>query len=259
MKIVEFHSFEQQDEFIYNLFDEKTDGTFIDVASAHPVIGSNSYTLEKIGWKGFSFDVIDARTTWYWDRVRSTPFIHIDATSIAFTEYLKNTIGPGQVIDYASVDVDFRINVEHTNISLLALNRILDSGIVFKAITFEHEKWMFSTGVQNASKMLLEQRGYVCLFENVVYTNSDKPFEDWWINPAYIDPKILDIKKNGESYTNCVEALRNYRGSHISYQSQHNCCRAFPTEYRYFYTFEEQWDLTNNLFHIPQPVIKYVE
>ena len=44
--VVKFYSHEQQDEFIFNLFGAKRGGSFLDISCSHPVVGSNTYTLE---------------------------------------------------------------------------------------------------------------------------------------------------------------------------------------------------------------------
>ena len=89
MKHIEFHSHEQQDEFIFNLFGQKTSGTFLDISCGNPIIGSNSYTLEKYnGWRGIGFDIGDAESLFQWSQKRQSKFVQMDATSAQLTEYL---------------------------------------------------------------------------------------------------------------------------------------------------------------------------
>jgi hypothetical protein len=87
---IEFFSHEQQDEFAYNLFGGKTNGTFIDLACANPIIGNNTYSLEKYcGWTGWCFDIVDVERRDQWSSKRQTKFYQIDATSAEFAVFLN--------------------------------------------------------------------------------------------------------------------------------------------------------------------------
>jgi hypothetical protein len=238
MTIIPFHSHEQQDEFIYNLFGQKQNGFFLDISCGNPVIGSNTYTLEKFcNWSGFCFDI---KKNLGWADWRTSPLITLDAISEDLTDFLISNIPKNQIVDYISLDVD----VDGTNLALLALKRVLNSNIKFKAITFEHECYIHGPNIRNQAIRLLEERGFVCLFEDVrfwtggIEDDSSLSFEDWWIHPDYFDQKILQIKENGLYYFQCVENLKKMLKH--EYNSQHNCCRAWPEEYIYFWDQEDQ-------------------
>jgi hypothetical protein len=232
MKTIEFYSWEQQDEFIINLFKHKTDGIFLDISAAHPRVGSNSYTLEKsFSWKGHAFDIIDVHQAFGWNNIRSTPFIQQDATSESLTQFLKDNYS-NQVIDYISLDVD----AHDTNLALPVLKRILDAGIRFKALTFEHELYMHGPATRDESRQLLESLGYVRLFGDVCAWGakpdrfkSGEYFEDWWVDPQYFDAEILAVASEKTYTFDCVNKLRIISG--VEYTANHMCCRAFPNEW----------------------------
>lgn len=255
MDIIEFHSLEQQDEFIVNLFNKKRDGFFLDISAGHPVVASNSYTLEQhFGWTGFAFDIQDCEARWQWSGKRANSFVQSDATSAQLTEFLKKNIPEDLVVDYISVDVD----ADGTSLSLAVLKRILDSGIKFKAMTFEHEKYMHGDEPRNESRQLLSSLGYIPLFGDVKawaakperYSENEF-FEDWWIHPQYFDSSILTAQRSELYSFECIDVLREITGN--TYKAQHNFCRSFPAEAKIWWSPEEERDWPNTVSQL----IKY--
>lgn len=236
MEYIAFNSHEQQDEFIFNLFEGKRNGTFLDISCGNPKIGSNTYALEQFrGWQGYGFDLSNVEELYQWSSVRKSEFVLSDATSEELTEFLKNNIT--DVVDYVSLDVD----ASGTNLAYKALERVIDSGIKFKAMTFEHEHYQHGDAIREPSRQLLESRGYVRLFEDVkLWTGSEQPyyFEDWWIDPEYFDQRVLEAGAAGLYYFECVDRLRKVSG--LNYKAQHNCSRAWVDEYCLFWNPGEE-------------------
>ena len=233
---IEFYSLEQQDEFIFNIFNYKTNGTFLDVSCWHPVGGSNSYTLEnQFGWTGFGFDINDSNTLYSWNTHRTSPFVQMDVLSKEFTQYLKDNIPAGEVIDYVSLDVDGLATVQ-------ALENIIAAGVKFKAVTFEHEFFIHNEIFRDASRKILEDLGFVRLFSDIKLLtvnmasqhkiNDTESFEDWWIHPDYFDKNLLTISATSLYYKECIELLKKFKNA--DYTCTHHCCKAFPDEYTYY-------------------------
>lgn len=250
MQTIEFYSHEQQDEFIFNLFQKKTNGFFLDISCGNPIIGSNTYALEKFcGWTGFGFDITDAEGTHQWSQKRTAQFVQADATSPELTEFLKANIPAGTIVDYISLDVD----AAGTNLAFKALQRVIDSGVRFKAMTFEHEYYQHGDSIRSPARELLESQGYVRLFEDVrlwacgQQDDSTMYFEDWWIDPAHFDPSILESARTGLYYYRCVERLKKALGN--EYTATHRCSRAWPEEYNLFWTQGEEDNLKEFFKH----------
>ena len=243
MSTIEFHSHEQQDEYIYNIFNKKQNGFFLDISCGNPTIGSNSYTLEKFcGWTGIGFDILDVEARDGWSSKRTSPFVQMDVTSSQMTEYLKTNIPADLVVDYISLDVD----AGGTSLALQALQRVLDAGVKFKAMTFEHEYHSHGPELRDTQRKLLEAQGMVMLFEDVKgWTignsrhNNTEYYEDWWIHPDYFDVSLLGVKTQGLYTFECVEVLRNYLNQN-DYTADHVCCRSFPDEYKLFWDSREE-------------------
>jgi len=234
---IDFYSLEQQDEFVLNIFDQKTNGTFLDISCWHPIGGSNTYTLEKqFGWKGIGFDLMDSNVTFSWNEHRTSPFVQMDVGTEQFAQYLKNNVPQDQIIDYISLDVD-------DEITLHALNHIVAAGVKFKSVTFEHEYYKREGLYRDPSRKILEDLGFVRLFSDVkclsvnhinrMYkTNDTESFEDWWIHPDYFDQNLLSIQTSDLYYDQCIDVLKKFKN--VDYQSKHHCCRAFPEEFSFY-------------------------
>ena len=247
MQKVDFYSYEQQDEFIVNIFNLKRDGFFLDIGCAHPIIGNNTYTLDSVfGWKGFCFDLYNIipghwdlksnqPVNYGWSDVRKAPLMIMDATTPDFTEFLRNNVPKDLVVDYVSLDID----IPGHNFSLMGLNRILDAGIKFKAVTLEHETYKWGNDISTNTRHKLEELGYVRLIENVrlwgggLLPDEGVFSEDWWIHPQYFDEKLLKAKQSKVYFFDAVEGVRRVLGNN-RYQGHRHCNQAFPKQHDTF-------------------------
>ena len=256
MQQIAFYSHEQQDEFIYNIFDHKQNGTFLDIASGHPIIGSNTASLEKFNqWTGFSFDIVNSIELYQWDYFRTSKFIHMDVCSEQFTQFLKDNIPKDLVIDYVSLDV----NGPQPDMVTTALRRVVDAGVKFKAVTFEHEIHVGYDGNRTASREILESLGLIRLFDDVrlwgvQFTTNPitQAFEDWWIDPTYFDPKILEAQRSNLFYPEVIEVIKQNRNN--PYIATHNCCRAFPDEYNTYWHEGERIEIEQWIRHVKNQI-----
>jgi hypothetical protein len=244
MQTIEFHSHEQQDEFIYNLFKGKQNGFFLDISCGNPRIGSNSYTLEKYcNWTGFGFDIGDVEKDLQWSQYRTSKFVQMDATSPHLTNFLIDNVPKDTVVDYISLDVD----AAGTNLALQTLHRVVTSNIKFKAMTFEHECYIHGQTIRDEASKVLEDLGFVPLFADVrlwaggLSDDSASSFEDWWIHPDHFDDSVKDIQEQGLYYFECIDKIKTALGN--DYNAQHRCSRAWPKEYDLFWHSQEEQNL----------------
>lgn len=246
--MIEFYSHEQQDEFVFNIFNHKTGGYFLDIAAGHPWIGSNTYTLEKqFGWQGLCFDVYDYEQNFQWSQHRSAPFVLMDVCTDQFTDFIKNTVPSRLVVDYVSLDV----NGPNVDMVLIALKKLINSGIRFKSVTFEHECWLGDGNETNRieSRKILEGLGLVRLFEDVKLwglqfsRTGNYSFEDWWIDPLHFDYRLLLAKRSNLFYNEAIEVLKENRSN--TYLAKHMCSRAHQEEYCTFWNPGERQEVLN--------------
>lgn len=169
-----------QDLFVLMALNGKTSGTFLEIGCNEPIKNNNTYLLEKdFNWKGISIDnnpiVLED-----WLKYRNTVPICENALDINYDEILEN-----KIIDYLQIDCN------PAQVSLEILYKIPFDKFEFCVITFEHDYYLdVSKSVCELSRQYLSSLGYIMVVGNIS-PNKHKPFEDWWINPKYIDDNII--------------------------------------------------------------------
>jgi len=166
-----------QDIFILSLFDKDYNGTFVDIGCNMPNTINNTLLLEKNGWTGISIDIENFSKEW---ESRKTPFIQVDALKCNYKDLFKSYNLP-KVIDYLNLDI------EGEGLRYKALERVMKIGD-FKAITIEHDLYRgYDLSERLPQRKLLSELGYLLLCSDVHVNNINYPFEDWWVNPKYLN------------------------------------------------------------------------
>jgi len=176
-----------QDMFVY-FISGKDDGYFLDIGCSHPENINNTHFLEKKGWKGLCIDRENLSDIWKKERV--SKFIQTDLLKTSINDIMKNNNCP-TIIDYISFDVDAA--------SIQVFNNFDFHKYKFKIMTFEHDLWNGGANLRILSRKILSKFGYVMLCEDIGNGGDiDRlvnPYEDWWINPEYIDVEKYEFLK----------------------------------------------------------------
>lgn len=177
-----------QDIFILSILNGKRNGTYLEIGSSHAYRGNNTVILEKqFDWKGVGIEFADHFVADYRAN-RDNPVIHQDALTVDYDKVLSEYAVDG-VIDYLQLDCD------PPSITYEIMEKIPFDKYKFAVITYEHDHYIdMSKLYREKSRMFLKDRGYVLLVPDVS-PDDDTPFEDWWIHPDLIDPKMLEIMK----------------------------------------------------------------
>jgi hypothetical protein len=172
-------------------------GTFVDVGCWMPEELNNTLMFEQMGWNGLSLDILDMSEEW---AIRKTKFVQGDALLTDYTSLFDENEMP-MVIDYLTVDI------EGDGHRFKALKKVLESNRTFKVITVEHDSYRgYELTEAKPQRELLEKLGYVLVCKNVKC--SGNPFEDWWINPNYIDETLYKhIICENKEYTEILKNL----------------------------------------------------
>ena len=162
--------------------------TYIEIGARHPIKYSNTHLLEQHGWKGFSLEINQAHKS-FWDSCneRKNKIYWQDALNFNYTSALKENNMLSKV-GYLSCDIEPPIN------TFSALRRIIEQGISFDCITFEHDKYQSDINYDPIVTKYLEERGYKIavkdVYRNKKYRLTDKKrktskkcyLETWYVN-----------------------------------------------------------------------------
>ena len=179
-----------QDIFAKNLIG--SNGTYLEVGAYLPVKNSNTYLLEsKYNWKGISIELdINHKDAWLNDKVRKNIIYFEDALSFKYKEKLIENNLPLH-INYLSCDIDPTCN------TYSALKKIIEEGISFDFISFEHDEYFRENCTNDTNDYhalaidFLKKNNYKIAIDNIYPKNKpEKLFETWFINNSIIFDEI---------------------------------------------------------------------
>ena len=165
-----------QDQFAYNISGDN--GIYLEIGAHHPLVNSNTYNLEvECSWKGLSVE-FDKSFKKYWDNSekRNNPIIWEDAFKIDYLTSFDEYAFPKR-INYLSCDIEPPKN------TLEILKKIIELGLSFDFISFEHDLYSSGDTYEKLSYDFLLSRGYKIGIRDV-YSRSKKYkiYETWFIN-----------------------------------------------------------------------------
>lgn len=198
-----------QDMFILSLLDGKKQGTYLEIGSADPFKGNNTYLLESLfGWEGKGIEILPEEVAKY-NGQRKNKVIHSDATKVDYDSLLSELSNYYQndgCFDYLQVDC------EPPSVSFQILKMIPFDSYKFAVITFEHDHYAdLEKVIRKESREFLESKGYVLVIGNVSM-NEYCPYEDWWVHPDLVpQDKIDEMLNNAESVVNIKKFMLGYK------------------------------------------------
>lgn len=173
-----------QDMFVLSLLNGKTGGTYLEVGGELPVAGNNTYLMERyFGWQGVSIE-LDPKYTDLWARDRSNKYICGDALTQDYGQLIQQ-MNFGKVVDYFSCDI------EPPEQTFQALKSVVETGVRFRVITFEHDAYNGGESVRLDSRQYLKSQGYQLIVGDVSHAGNS--VEDWWVDPNLVNRSILDL------------------------------------------------------------------
>jgi hypothetical protein len=155
-------------------------GTYIEIGAYKPVTKNNTFLLEtEAKWRGFSLE-LNAKWKQSWDECaeRSNSICWENAITFDYLAELERR-GMPRRISYLSCDIEPPTN------TLLALKRVIEQGVEFDCITFEHDK--ANPGFADLPdhdplvREYLTARGYRVAVFDVYAGTPDYLFETWFV------------------------------------------------------------------------------
>jgi len=185
--MLKFNSDAKQDQFVANILGFKKDGYCIDIGSNHSIGSNNTYCFQEDGWTSISIELDGLYNESYSSR-KNGVHLNESALEIDYKKQFEECKFP-KSIDYLSLDVD--------TLSLDVLKILPLDEYRFKAITIEHDAYLYGDRYRGPQRSILNSHGYFLVCSNVYveqsgYEGKEFPFEDWWVDPSEFDNDLID-------------------------------------------------------------------
>ena len=154
-------------------------GTYIEIGAYKPVNKNNTYALETDQkWKGFSLE-LNQKYKGHWDQcVERTNSVYWE-NAITFDYKLQlEKMGLPTRLNYLSCDIEPPAN------TFAALQRVIEQGIEFDCITYEHDNYANPKGpdFNIISTDYLKSKGYnIAVTDVYAAGNKEAIFETWFV------------------------------------------------------------------------------
>jgi hypothetical protein len=192
-----------QDVFALNTAINKT---YIEIGAAGPIKINNTYLLEQHRFKGFSIEWKDTRAEqWAQEPIRSNKIYCADAITFDYLNGVKENNLPNH-IGYLSCDIEPPAN------TFAALQRVIEQGITFDCITFEHDKYQSDVDFDPIVTEYLLSKGYKVAVKDVYRLRKFRPegskkkiyrkcfMETWFVHNAIeFDEQSYDEWKSNQN------------------------------------------------------------
>jgi hypothetical protein len=181
------YSQSMQDIFVLSILNGKQNGTYLEIGSAHPNKGNNTFLLEdKFNWTGIGLE-IDPKLVETYNKSRKNKSLEQDAVTADYSSILEkiNT----NIIDYLQLDA------EPATKTYEILTKIPFDKYKFRVITYEHDYYADITQTcRNLSREYLENLGYKLVVNDICADSIKRcSYEDWWVHPDLVDSERLSL------------------------------------------------------------------
>jgi hypothetical protein len=171
------HSQAGQDVFALEVV--KKNKTYIEIGANHFKHSNNTYPLEvSNNWLGFSLELSQKKFRQVWEEQteRTNKIYWENAITFDYANAVRENKMPTR-IGYLSCDIEPAAN------TFAALKKVIEDGISFDCITFEHDNYKSDTDYDSIAREYLKSKGYKVAVENVYAMNKPhRLFETWFVN-----------------------------------------------------------------------------
>ena len=164
-----------QDQFAYNI--SGLSGVYLEIGAHHPLLNSNTYNLELLcNWRGVSIENDKSfKTNWDLSN-RQNEVVRCDAFDINYSLLVKQK-NLSNRFNYLSCDIEPAENTYNI------LKKIINSGLNFDYISFEHDKYNIGDKYEKLSVNFLNENNYKIAIKDVYSRNKkNKIFETWFVH-----------------------------------------------------------------------------
>ena len=163
-----------QDIFVHNICGDN--GTYIEIGGSWPMKNSNTYSLETFAnYRGFSVELDKDMYIEPWNKSTRKNKVYWDnALTFDYKQAAEENNMPTH-INYLSCDIEPPEN------TFKALNKVINDGITFDVITFEHEFFKSKIDYDKLATELLLDNDYKIAVKDVWHKHPSNIFETWYV------------------------------------------------------------------------------
>lgn len=170
-----------QDIIVDRLFQQKENGTFVDVGASFFDNMNNTYFFEKErSWRGVAVELDSVYNDGWLNRPK-TVYLNQNALDVDYAKFFADNNMPN-VIDYFSIDL------EPPEVTYQAFCKVMETNYIFNVITFEVDYYRYTLSRDPARKMV-QEKGYLLLSE---IKQGDSHIDDVYIHESFYE-KIKHI------------------------------------------------------------------
>lgn len=180
-----------QEFFAYSI--GGANGTYIEIGAYKPATKSNTYGLEvHEKWQGFSIE-FNNKLKLHWDECqeRNNPIFFADALEFNYADQVAAQ-GLPKRINFLSCDIEPPCN------TFAALKRVIDQGVEFDCITFEHDNYVKKKrdelDYDQVAREYLVGKGYRVAVSNVWCNQPEYEFETWFVKNDVDYPSMTFVE-----------------------------------------------------------------
>ena len=173
-----------QDEFALRACGDNY--TYVEIGGAHPDQNSNTFQLEVNNfWRGFSVELNEAnyRQMWETDLYRKNKIYWANAIDFDYVAAAKENDLPMHM-GYLSLDIDPAPQ------TFAATKRVLEQGLTFNCITFEHDLYCSTEDYNVIGTKYLTDLGYKIAVTDVYDDHPHVHIETWFVAPHIDFPRM---------------------------------------------------------------------
>ena len=144
-----------QDTFAHLISQQTQRTSYIEIGAAFPKQSNTTYVLDAcLGWKGFSLELnTQYEPQWATCTERGNPCYFQDAITFDYVDALRTHNLPNR-LGYLSCDID------PPSQTFKALTTLIDQGLQFDTICFEHDRYCSDQDYHAMSESYLIPHGY---------------------------------------------------------------------------------------------------
>lgn len=160
--------------------------TYVEIGGAHPDQNSNTFQLEvNHFWRGFSVELNEAnyRQMWETNLYRRNKIYWANAIDFDYVAAAKENDLPMHM-GFLSLDIDPAPQ------TFAATKRILEQGLTFNCITFEHDLYCSTEDYNVIGTKYLTDLGYKIAVTDVYDDHPSVHIETWFVAPHIDFPRM---------------------------------------------------------------------